>query len=83
MAQKRSFGRIARLPSKRYRARYPGPDQGLHNAPLTFQTREDAEAWLTDERRLISSGRWTPPPARLMALRRAEEARRARIAERG
>ena len=44
MARKRSFGQIARLPSKRYRARYPGPHQGLHNAPLTFQTREDAEA---------------------------------------
>lgn len=81
MAQKRSFGRIARLPSKRYRARYTGPDQGLHNAPLTFQTREDAEAWLTDERRLISSGSWTSPAARLTLSLRAEEARRARVFE--
>ena len=79
MAHKRSFGRIARLPSKRYRARYIGPDQALHNAPLTFQTREDAEAWLTDERRLISSGSWTSPTARLTASRRAEEARLARV----
>ena len=81
MAGKRSFGQISRLPSKRYRARYTGPDQGLHNAPRTFEYRVDAEAWLTDERRLISSGEWTPPPARLMAMRRAEEARRARIFE--
>jgi hypothetical protein len=81
VAEKRSFGQISRLPSKRYRARYTGPDQGLHNAPRTFLYRVDAEAWLTDERRLISSGDWTPPPARLMALRRAEEARRARIFE--
>lgn len=81
MAHKRSFGRIARLPSKRYRARYTGPDQALHNAPLTFQTREDAEAWLTDERRLISSGSWSSPTARLTASRRAEEARLARVFE--
>lgn len=42
-----------------------------HKAATTFDTREDAEAWLTDERRLISAGTWTPP-----SLRAAE--RRAR-----
>lgn len=35
-----------------------------HNAPHTFDTREDAEAWLTAERRLISEDRWTPPAER-------------------
>lgn len=59
--RKRSFGRIAKLPSKRYRARYTGPDACLHNAPTTFDSRMDAEAWLADERRLIASGAWTPP----------------------
>lgn len=58
---KRSFGQITRLPSKRYRARYTGPDAQLHNAPHTFETRLDAEAWLTDERRRISAGSWAPP----------------------
>lgn len=35
-----------------------------HTAPVTFDTRGDAEAWLVDERRLISSGTWTPPAER-------------------
>jgi len=61
---KRSFGQITRLPSKHYRARYTGPDARLHNAPHTFDARLDAEAWLTDERRLISSGIWTSPASR-------------------
>lgn len=58
---KRSFGQITRLPSKRYRARYTGPDGMLHNAPHTFDTRQDGEAWLVGERRRISEDRWTPP----------------------
>ena len=64
MAGKRSFGQITRLPSKRYRARYTGPDQIRHNAPYTFQTREDSEAWLAAERKLLSTGDWTPPALR-------------------
>jgi integrase len=64
---KRSFGQIVRLPSKRYRARYTGPDTARHNAPSTFETRMDAEAWLTDERRLIVAGSWTAPAARRAA----------------
>jgi len=66
---KRSFGQIARLPSRRYRARYTGPDTALHNAPHTFEARIDAEAWLTDERRLIVSENWTPPRDREAKLR--------------
>ena len=31
----------------------------LYKAPHTFDTREDAEAWLTDIRRSISRGDWT------------------------
>lgn len=61
---KRSFGQISKLPSGRYRARYTGPDTRLYNAPVTFDAKVDAEAWLTDERRLISAGTWDPPPAR-------------------
>jgi hypothetical protein len=72
VAVKRSFGQITRLPSKRYRARYTGPDQALHNGPRTFETRVDAEAWLADERRLISAGTWSSPAARQDAMKRAE-----------
>jgi len=61
MAGKRGFGQIVRLPSKRYRARYTGPDGIRHNAPNTFEAREDGEAWLAGERRKISRDEWTPP----------------------
>lgn len=76
---KRSFGQITRLPSKRYRARYTGPDTALHNAPNTFDTRLDAEAWLTDERRRISAGSWSPPASRLRAAELAELERRRSV----
>jgi len=58
---KRSFGGIRKLPSGRYQANYTAPDQVLYNAPWTFQTRGDAEAWLVDQRRTISLGAWQPP----------------------
>jgi integrase len=67
--KRRGFGQILRLPSKRYRGRYTGPDVALHNAPSTFETREDAEGWLTDERRLIAAGAWTPPAHRSATVR--------------
>jgi integrase len=66
-AGKRGFGSLSMLPSGRIRARYTGPDGALHNAPHTFDTRLDAEAWLTDERRLISAGTWTSPTDRAAA----------------
>lgn len=45
----------------------PRPEPLRHKAPTTFENRQDAEAWLVDERRLISSGTWTPPDARRAA----------------
>ncbi len=64
---KRGFGGIRRLPSGRYQANYTGPDACLHKASHTFDTREDAEAWLTGIRRRISSGEWTPNGSRKRA----------------
>ena len=55
---------MRRLPSKRWQAFYTGPDLGLHYGPGTFEAKEDAEAWLTDERRLIAADTWTPPKLR-------------------
>lgn len=69
VARKRGFGQITVLPSGRLRARYTGPDGRLHNAPVTYQTDGDAEAWLVGERKLISEDRWTPPAARKAAAR--------------
>jgi integrase len=64
MPNRRSFGRLRRLRSRRWQAAYIGPDSALHHAPSTFDTRLDAEAWLADERRLISVRAWTPPEHR-------------------
>ena len=70
---KRGFGQIVRLPSGRYRARYMGPDQIRHSAPYTFDSKQDAEGWLTDERRLLAvAGAWTPPKDRARAKHRAK-----------
>jgi integrase len=55
---------MRRLPSKRWQAFYTGPDTALHYAPTTFETKGDAEAWLTDERRLIAAGAWIAPKLR-------------------
>ena len=55
---------MRRLPSKRWQAFYTGPDIGLHYRPSTFEAKDDAEAWLTNERRLIAANTWTPPKLR-------------------
>lgn len=60
---RRGWGRVAKLPSGRYRASY------LHQMTLftpspagtTFGSKIDAEGWLADERRKIDRGTWTPP----------------------
>jgi integrase len=64
MPNRRSFGRLRRGRSKRWQAAYIGPDNALHYAPTTFVAKIDAEAWLAEERRLISVGAWTPPEHR-------------------
>lgn len=64
---RRGFGQLRRLPSGRWQAAFTGPDTRLHNGPTTFDTKMDGEAWLTDERRLISAGTWVSPAARKAA----------------
>jgi len=61
---RRGWGRIRKLPSKRWQANYVGPDLARHNAPHTFTAKMDAERWLSDERRSIERDEWTPPAAR-------------------
>ncbi len=81
-AERRRFGQISKLPSGRWRARYSDPakrrtDNGeplRHNAPVTFDTEGDAQAWLVAEKNLIDrwhrgEGEWTPPAERLAAHR--------------
>jgi integrase len=63
MPSKRRFGRIRKLPSGRYQARYQGPDGQDHPAPVTFGSKRDAERFLTLTEADISQGRWLAPAA--------------------
>lgn len=58
---KRSFGEVEKLPSGRYRARYTGPDGVRRKAPRTFDTKIDADAWLSLRRSEILRQEWEKP----------------------
>ncbi len=63
--RRRSFGAIRLLPSERYQAHYVGPDHRRHVAPVTFDTRKDAEAWLSAVQTDIARDDWhRPAPVR-------------------
>ena len=81
---RRQFGKLERLPSGRFRARYTHPDdhaRGVgkfaHKAPHTFANRSGAEAWLAAEQRLIDLEAWTPIEER----QAKEQARATTLAE--
>lgn len=63
MARKRRFGRVRRLPSGRWQARYRGPDGIDHPAPNTFASKKDAERWLSGTETEIARGDWIDPDA--------------------
>ena len=54
--RRREFGRIDRLPSGRYRARYTAADGTRRAAPLTFATRSEADAYLARLRGELLTG---------------------------
>lgn len=64
---RRSWGKLRRLPSRRWQAKFPDPTGAVDasgrtrylTAPHTFTTKIDAEAWLGDQRRKIELGVWT------------------------
>lgn len=66
---KRQFGNVRKLPSGRFQARYTGPDghmyaaRGENGGALTFQTRGDAQDWLSLRRSEILRDEWLPPTA--------------------
>lgn len=84
---RRGFGRVRKLPSGRWQAFYADPEGRVRlsrngnptpvrwTAPNTFDTKADAEEWLSSERRLVSAGTWTPLDER-KAAREALRARR-------
>lgn len=61
---KASFGSVRKLPSGRFQARYTAPDLIRHTAPVTFDTKGDAETWLALRRSEVARGVWMPPQAR-------------------
>ncbi|MBB5871085.1 integrase [Allocatelliglobosispora scoriae] len=63
MAGKRRFGRVRKLPSGRFQARYLGPDSIDRPAPHTFPTKTDADRWLAAKETEIVRGDWTNPDA--------------------
>jgi integrase len=60
---KARFGSTRKLPSGRYQARYTGPDGRTHKAPVTFDTKGDAETWLATIRADIVRDSWDPRTA--------------------
>lgn len=60
---KRRFGRVRKLPSGRYQARYLGPDGIDHPAPQTFETVREADDWLAEQQTEIRRGNWRDPEA--------------------
>ncbi|WP_207944404.1 tyrosine-type recombinase/integrase [Actinomadura rubrisoli] len=56
MAGKQRFGRVRKLPSGRFQARYPGPDGYDRPAPSTFATKRDAEQGLVLKEAEITRG---------------------------
>jgi integrase len=60
---RRRFGRVRRLSSGRWQARYKGPDGIDRPAPNTFATKTDADVWLTRQEADIIDGDWLDPDA--------------------
>jgi hypothetical protein len=65
--RREAWGRLRKLPSGRWQARYPGPDGVMHTArtdddrPLTFLTKTDARTWLAGVQTKIACDLWEPP----------------------
>lgn len=77
------FGRIEKLPSGRYRARYPDPTPGSAAripAPSTFATKGAARQWLATRQAEIAAGTWVHPDDAAAAAE-AAQAEAARSAE--
>ncbi len=54
-------GAVRQLPSGRWQARHRGPDAVMRPAPVTFDTKLDAGAWLVSQVRDVNRGTWAAP----------------------
>lgn len=66
--KRRQFGRVRKLSSGRFQARYVGPDGQLRPAPQTFRTKKDADDWLADKQTEMRRGDWHDPDAGKVAF---------------
>ena len=66
---RRSYGAIRRLRSGRYQASHISPDGRRQLAPMTFDTKGDADAWLAAQRTDMARGEWHRP----VPVRRADD----------
>lgn len=71
---KRRFGRVRKLPSGRWQARYQGPDGVDRPAPETFRTKTEADQWLAKVEADILRDDWINPDAGKITLRKYGEA---------
>ena len=58
---RRGFGNVRQLPSRRWQARYRGPDGQMRSAPKTFETKKAAEQWLSVTEVQLLQGDWIDP----------------------
>ena len=66
--KRRHFGRVRKLPSGRYQARYHDPNGIDRPAPYTFATKTDAERWLVSVEADMIKGTWRSPDLGRIAL---------------
>ena len=59
-AGRRSFGSLRQQKSKRWSASYVDGTGKRHFAPNTFDTKTDADAWLSVQRAKMVTGEWKP-----------------------
>lgn len=80
---KRRFGAVAQLPSGRWRARYtrPGTETWV-NAPVTFDGKGDAEAWLAVQQSRFILGTAYPETAERTAVPKVTEWAQAWLSDR-
>ncbi|MFG2284500.1 tyrosine-type recombinase/integrase [Streptomyces sp. NPDC048595] len=60
---RRRFGAVRQYRSGRWTASYLGPDGQEFRAPETFETKKDAEVWLSQVEADLTRGNWQDPDA--------------------
>ncbi len=60
---RRQFGRVRKLPSGKWQARYPTGDGQLRTAPVTFATKGDASSYLSTIEADLMRGHYIDPRA--------------------